>query len=176
MLSSRQVYADAWLSVRQDRVRRLDGSSGDYSVVESADCSLVIPLDGDRVRLVEQYRYPVAGRRWEFPSGSTDQSDIDASAVAARELREETGLIATTLRSLGSLDTMPSTLSQQCKVFLATGLTQASPQPEPEEQDMRSAWFTRSQVERLITEGTISDAKSIAAYALLLLIESASPE
>jgi 8-oxo-dGTP pyrophosphatase MutT (NUDIX family) len=92
-------------------VRRSDGSSGDYSVVEAADCSLVISLDGGRVHLVEQYRYPVAGRRWEFPSGSSDKSDTDASAVAARELREETGLIAGTVRRLGSLDTMPSTLS-----------------------------------------------------------------
>jgi len=173
MVSSEQVYADAWLSVRMDRVRRSDGSSGDYSVVDTADCSLVVPLDGDRVHLVEQYRYPVAGRRWEFPSGSTDESDIDASAVAARELREETGLVATALRLLGCLDTMPSTLSQQCRVFLATGLTQVGPERESDEQDMRSAWFTRSEVERLISDGSISDAKSIAAYALLLLNDAA---
>lgn len=40
---------------------------------------------------------------------------------------------------------------------------------------MRSAWFTRSEVERLISNGSISDAKSIAAYALLLLNVAASP-
>src|SRR3712207_7433806 len=33
--------------------------------------------------------------------------------------------------------------------------------------DMRSAWFTRWEVERLISTGSISDARSIAAYALL---------
>ncbi len=71
-LDSKQVYTDPWLSVRQDTVRRSDGSSGVYSVVDTADCSLVIPVDGDRVHLIEQYRYPVDGRRWEFPSGSTD--------------------------------------------------------------------------------------------------------
>jgi NUDIX domain len=92
-LDSKQVYTDPWLSVRQDTVRRSDGSSGIYSVVDTADCSLVIPVDGDRVHMVEQYRYPVAGRRWEFPSGSTDHVvDTDAKAVASRELREETGL------------------------------------------------------------------------------------
>ena len=172
-LDSKQVYTDPWLSVRQDTVRRSDGSSGAYSVVETADCSLVIPLDGDRLHLVEQYRYPVAGRRWEFPSGSTDHAlDTDVKAVASRELREETGLSANSLTLLGTLDTMPSTLNQKCTVFLATGLTQDSPQRDPEEQDMRSAWFSRSEVERLITDGTVSDAKSIAAYALLLLREA----
>ena len=34
---------------------------------------------------------------------------------------------------------------------------------------MRSAWFTRADVERMISDGTITDAKSTAAYALLLL-------
>jgi 8-oxo-dGDP phosphatase len=37
---------------------------------------------------------------------------------------------------------------------------------------MRSAWFSRSEVEHLIRDGTVSDAKSIAAYALLLLREA----
>ena len=73
--------------------------------MDTADCSLVIPVDGDRVHLVEQYRYPVGGRRWEFPSGSNDHVlDTDATAVASRELREETGLTATELTLLGTLD------------------------------------------------------------------------
>lgn len=38
-----------------------------------------------------------------------------------------------------------------------------------EEQDMRSAWYSRAQVERMIHDGTMTDSKSIAAYALLLL-------
>jgi 8-oxo-dGDP phosphatase len=172
-LDSRQVYTDPWLAVRQDTVRRSDGSSDIYSVVDTADCSLVIPVDRDKVHLVEQYRYPVAARRWEFPSGSTDRVlDGDATAAASRELREETGLSANELTLLGTLDTMPSTLNQKCTVFLATGLTQGTPQRDPEEDDMRSAWFSRSEVERFITDGTISDAKSIAAYALLLLRET----
>ncbi|MBA3783551.1 MAG: hypothetical protein H0X12_17085, partial [Nocardioides sp.] len=59
--------------------------------------------------------------------------------------------------------------SQRCRVFLATGLTQGTPQRDLEEQDMRSAWFTRAELERMITDDTITDTKSIAAYTLLLL-------
>lgn len=169
-LSSTEVYANPWLTVREDSVRRSDGSTGRHAVVDCPDIALVIPADGDRLHLVEQYRYPVAGRRWEFPSGSLDPAlDLDAAGLAARELREETGLAAGRLVLLGALDVAPGMLSHRCSVFLATGLTQGAPQRDHEEQDMRSAWFTRSDVERMLLDGTLTDAKSAAAYALVLL-------
>jgi 8-oxo-dGTP pyrophosphatase MutT (NUDIX family) len=167
------VYVDPRLVVREDRVRRTDGSANTYTVVESADIVLVVPLDDNRLHLVEQYRHPVGGRRWEFPSGSVDErGDADAAAVAARELREETGLLAGALTLLGTLEVTPSTMTQRCSVFLASDLTQGQPQREPAEQDLRSAWFSRSDVRRMITEGTLTDAKSLAAYALLLTSEA----
>jgi len=169
-LGSTQVYANPWMTVREDAIRRPDGSTGIYGVVESPDIALVVPVEGDRVQLVEQYRHPVAGRRWEFPSGTADQRlDADPAALAARELREETGLVAGALTPLGTLDVAPSMLSLRCRVFLATDLTHGAPERELEEQDMRSAWFSRADVERMITEGAITDAKTLAAYALLLL-------
>lgn len=169
-LDSRQVYADTWMSVREDGVRRADGSTGTYSVVDSPDIALVIPVDGDRLHLVEQYRYPVTARRWEFPAGTSDPAgDEDPATTAVRELREETGLEARRWTLLGALDVAPGQLSQRCHVFLASDLTEGPPQREVEEQDMRSEWFTRTDVERMIGDGTICDAKSLAAYALVLL-------
>lgn len=171
-LESEQVYVSPWMSVREDRVRWPDGSTGRYSVVDAADCALVIPVDGSRIHLVEQYRYPLAARCWEFPSGSADQPlDTDMAGTATRELREETGLVASNVTRLGTLDVMPSTLNQRCAVFLATGLTQLPPRREPAEHDMRSAWFDRADIERMIADGTIADAKTVAAYALLLIGE-----
>ena len=107
-LGSKQVYANPWMAVREDAVRRSDGSTGIYGVVDSPDIALIIPADADRLHLVEQFRYPVAGRRWEFPSGGADQRlDVEAAALAARELREETGLSAGRLTPLGTLDVAP---------------------------------------------------------------------
>jgi 8-oxo-dGDP phosphatase len=163
------------MQIREDTVRRPDGSTGIYGVVDTPDIALVVPAGGDGLHLVEQYRYPIAARCWEFPSGSADpRLDVDAVESAARELREETGLAASKLTPLGTLDITPSTFNQRCRVFLATELTQGAPQREPGEEDMRSAWFTRADVERMINEGTITDSKSIAAYGLLLVHESAS--
>src|ERR1044072_7092251 len=157
------------MTVREDDIRRADGSQGIYGVVDKPDYALGTPADGDRVLLVEQFRYPLGMRRWEFPQGTApDRADMEPEELAARELREETGL-AGSLHALGLLDAAPGMSSQRGRVYLATDLTHGEPQRELEEQDMRSAWFTRVELERMIRDGEITDAQTIAAYGLLLL-------
>jgi 8-oxo-dGDP phosphatase len=171
-LGSRQVYANPWMSVREDTVRRPDGSTAVHGVVETPHIAIVVPDDGDRLHLVEQYRHPVGARRWEFPSGSEDERlDGSAASLAARELREETGLVAGSLTLLGTLEVLPSMSALRCRVFVATDLTQGLPEREPAEQDMTSTWFSRADVEQMIRDGAITDARTVAAYALLLMGE-----
>lgn len=171
-VSSRQVYANSWMTVREDDIRRPDGSAGIYGVVDKPDYALVIPMREGLLHLVEQFRYPLGLRRWEFPQGTApDRADSDPGELAARELREETGLRAGRMVPIGLLDVAPGMSSQRGRVFLATDLTEGRPERELEEQDMRSAWFDRAQVEAMITEGEMTDAQSIAAYALLVLHE-----
>ena len=171
-LDSREVYANAWMTVREDGILRADGSRGIYGVVDKPQYALVIPLDGDRLHLVEQYRYALNLRRWEFPQGTApERADSEPVELAARELREETGLRAGRMTDLGLLDVAPGMSSQRGRVFLATELEQGEPEREHEEQDMRTAWFTRGEFEAMIATGEITDAQSIAAYALLLLHE-----
>ncbi|WP_246398886.1 NUDIX domain-containing protein [Mycobacterium vicinigordonae] len=159
--------------LREDDIRRPDGSPGVYAVVDKPTYALVMAYDGARFRLVEQFRYPVGARRWEFPQGTApDLADLEAVALAERELREETGLRAATFELLGQLDVAPGMSSQRGWVFLATGITPGPVEREHEEQDMRSAWFSRLELEEMIRDGVITDAQSIAAYGLLLLREA----
>lgn len=175
-IDSRQVYANPWMTIREDTVRRADGSPGIYGVVDKPDYALIIPLDSDRLHLVEQFRYPLGLRRWEFPQGTApNRVELDPLELARRELREETGLRAAALTDLGQLDVAAGMSSQRGRVFLATGLTAGPPEREPEEQDMHTDWFSRADVERMITDGTITDAQSVAAYTLLLLHERTHP-
>jgi hypothetical protein len=67
------------------------------------------------------------------------------------------------------LDVAPGMSSQRGRVFLATGITEGEHDREHEEQDMHSEWFTRAELERMIREGDITDAQSLAAWTLLLL-------
>ena len=166
------MYANPWMVVREDAVRRPDGSDGIYGVVDKPDYALVIACRDDQVHLVEQFRYPLGLRRWEFPQGTApNRADMDPAALAARELREETGLRAARLEPIGLLDVAPGLASQRGRVWLATELSDGTPERELEEQDMRSAWFTRTDFENMITKSEVTDAQSIAAYALLLLHE-----
>lgn len=169
-LASREIYRNPWLVLREDDIRRPDGSPGIYSVVDKQTYALVIPYDRNRFRLVEQFRYPLGARRWEFPQGTAPNlADAEPADLAVRELREETGLRATSIEALGQLDTAPGMTSQRGWVFLATGITEGEADREHEEQDMRSAWFPREEVEEMIRSGVICDAQSIAAYGLFLL-------
>jgi 8-oxo-dGDP phosphatase len=169
-VATREIYRNPWLVLREDDIRRPDGSAGIYSVVDRPTYALVVPYDGRRFRLVEQFRYPLGARRWEFPQGTApDLAEAEPSELAERELREETGLRATSFEALGQLDTAAGLTSQRGWVFLATGIIEGESDREHEEQDMRSAWFSREDVEQMIRSGVIADAQSIAAYGLFLL-------
>lgn len=169
-LSSRRVYANSWMTVREDAVRRADGSDGIYGVVDKPTAAVVVPLDGDRLHLVEQFRYPVAQRRWEFPMGTApDRAELDPARLAARELAEETGLVAGRMELLGCLDIAPGMSSQREHVFLATELREGPARRERTEQDMRSCWFTLAEFESMVRDGELVDAQTLAAYLLLRL-------
>ncbi|MGQ0572884.1 MAG: NUDIX domain-containing protein [Pseudonocardia sp.] len=172
-LRSRQVYANRWMTVREDAVRRADGTDGIYGVVDKPTYALVIPLDGDRLHLVEQFRYPVGRRRWEFPAGTApDRAEVDPARLAARELVEETGLVAGRVELLGRLDVAPGMSSQLGTAWLATELTVGPARREHTEQDMRAAWFGVAEFEAMVRRGEITDAQSLAAYLLLRLRDS----
>lgn len=167
-LTSRVVYENPWTTLTEDVVERGDGSQGLYAVMRSRDFALVIPWDGTRFHLVEQFRYPVGRRLWEFPQGSVpDDRAPSPRAVAEIELREEAGLTAGLWTHLGFLHAGYGRSSNGFDVFLAEDLTEVPPAREPEEQDMRSGVFTPAEVWNLIAQGRMTDSHSVAALALL---------
>ncbi|RZT88043.1 NUDIX domain-containing protein [Pseudonocardia sediminis] len=170
-LSSRQVYANSWMTVREDGIRRPDGSEGIYGVVDKPTYALVVPRDdAGALHLVEQFRYPVGERRWEFPAGTApERADQDPAELAVRELVEETGLVAGRMELLGMLDVAPGMSSQRGHVYLATELTAGPPRREHTEQDMRAAWFSPAEFDAKIARGELTDAQTLAAYTLLRL-------
>ncbi len=175
-LSSRVVYENRWMRVREDVIERAGGGKGLFGVVEKPDFVVVVPYENGKVHLVEQYRYPVGQRFWEFPQGSWETAaDKSPEDVARGELKEETGLLADTLTYLGHQYLGYGYSQQGYHIFLATGLTYAQAEPEAEEEGLVSAVFDLSQLEEMITNGTIKDATTLCAYSLAQLKNAFRP-
>ncbi len=119
---------------------------GIFGVVEKPDAAMVIPVENGRVHMVQQFKYAVGARFWEFPQGTWEQAaNYTIEELARGELREETGLVATELEFLARIYIAYGFLTQPLHVFVATGLTQLDAQPEHEEQDIIRGSFTWSE-------------------------------
>ncbi len=168
--SSREVYRNAWTRVREDVIELADGSTSIYGVIERPDFALVLPAAHDGFWLVEQYRYPIARRTWEFPQGTWSHgSDGSPEELARAELAEETGLRAARVDHLGRLDLAPGLMTQRFDVWLATGLTDGPTAREASEADMRSAFVSEAELRAMVRDGRFTDGPSLAAFSLLLL-------
>jgi ADP-ribose pyrophosphatase len=168
-LSSREIYRNHWLRLREDQIERSNGAQGIYSVVDKDDCAVIIPLEGGTVYLIEQFRYTIQQRAVEFPQGGWEAPDVDAEELARGELREETGLVAASMTYLGTMWIAYGFARQKQHVYLATGLTDADTDPDPEEHDLILKTATVAQFEQMLLDGTIQDVCTIAAWGLYKL-------
>lgn len=169
-LDSKIVYENRWMRVREDQVRRLDGSEGIYTVVEKINFATIVAIQDGRIHLVEQYRYPVQERFWELPQGAChDSPDTDMEAVAHAELREETGLIADEMIYGGELCLACGFCTHRCHIFVAKGLRQGPRDLDAEEQDLISRSFPLAEMDRMMIDGTIKDAVTVSVMGLLRL-------
>lgn len=162
-LSSRNVYENNWISVREDEVLRPDGRPGIYGVVHFRNVAVgVLALDeDDSLYLVGQYRYTLDRYSWEIPEGGCAAGEEPLSA-ARRELEEETGLRARDWRRLGEAHLSNSATDEIAVWYVATGLTQGRRSPEgTEEIEVRRVPFHKAL--EMVLCGEINDALSMIA-------------
>src|SRR5918999_2017747 len=84
--SSRPIYENEWMRVREDIAEMPDGRTTTYGVVECNPAIGILPfLDPDTVVLVGQYRYVARDFYWEIPTGGIRRGESHETA-AQREL------------------------------------------------------------------------------------------
>jgi ADP-ribose pyrophosphatase len=168
-LSSREVYRNHWMRVREDEILRSNGSKGIYGVVEKEDGAIILPIDQGRVWLVEQFRYTIQQRALELPQGGWEREVDDPAELARGELKEELGLAASEMSYLGWLWIAYGFTRQKHHVFLATGLTPTENDPDPEEHDIVVRSVPVAEFEAMILDGTIRDNCTVSAWGLYML-------
>ena len=178
-LSTREVYRNRWMRLREDAILRSNGEKGIYGVVEKDDSAVILPIDigptgEERIWLVEQFRYTIQQWAIELPQGSWETSGVDPEQLARGELLEETGLIAGKMTKLGENWIAYGFTRQKQHIFLASGLTHSERKPDAEEHDMVVRSVPIPEFERMMLDGTIQDICTQAAWGMYLMWKARS--
>lgn len=138
----------------------------EFEVVVRPLIALCVPLSSDgQIILVRQYRAAIDGASLEFPAGRV-AADEDSQSAGRRELLEEIGFVADYLERIGSILTAPHFSNERVDVFAATGHIVQQPTPTAKEDALEVVVVPQSALYKLIREGRLSDAKSVAAISL----------
>ena len=164
---SRQIYRGRIIDLRLERVSLPNGHSVELELMHHPGASAVAAVDdAGHVVLIRQYRHAAGGYIWELPAGILASPDEPPAACAARELREETGLVAAELRHLGTIFTTPGFCDERIHLFLARQLTEDAHAHEDDEVIAEIARIPLPQALARIRDGEIVDGKTIAGLHL----------
>lgn len=134
--------------------------------------ALMIPFVGDEeVVLIRSLRAGFSEKIVEFPAGRVEEAEVVAAA-AVRELLEEVGFVTDRIVQVGELLTAPHFSDEKISVFACRGVITVA-QELTETEEIQVFTVNRNQVSEMILSGVLRDAKSIAAWSLLLASEAA---
>lgn len=168
-LSSARVLDDPRCVVRRDEFAIEGGHRGTHVVIEIPPAVAVVPeLADGRLLLLRQWRYALGARGWEVPAGRIHDGEF-VERAAARELREETGYAARSLRPMGRFFPIAGISSHCGHLVAALGCErEGPPQPEPTER-IEVVALEAGAVREMLASGAIEDGFAIAALTRYLL-------
>jgi ADP-ribose pyrophosphatase len=162
ILKSKILYKGKVFNLRQDRVSEPGAVVATRDIVVHRGSVVVLPVFPDgRVLLVRQYRHAIGGFLWELVAGRVEPGE-SRPAAARRELIEETGYTARRVGQMLEIFPSPGFITERMWIFLATGLQQGLAQPEEDER-ITPEMFQLAALEKMIRQGKLHDAKSVAA-------------
>jgi ADP-ribose pyrophosphatase len=149
-------------------VRTPTGAEIERVVIVHPGAVAVVPLYGDDIVLIAQYRAPVDAMVIEIPAGKLDKQGEDRPTAAARELAEETGYVANDLVHLTDLRTAVGFTNEEITIYLAPSVIPGQAQPVgAEEVEARVFTMPFAQAVEEVARGYITDAKTVAGILLV---------
>ena len=167
ILKSEMVYEGPVFGVRRDEVIEPTGVRATREVITHPGSVVVLPVLPDgRIVMIRQYRHATRQFLWELVAGRIDGGENPRKA-AARELIEETGYRAKKFRIFLDVFPTPGFLEERMYILLAQGLTLGKAEPEEDEKIEVKA-YSPSELEQMIGDGKLHDAKSVAGILYYL--------
>lgn len=171
-VSENYIYRGKILSLRCDDAILPDGKDCKREIVEHTGGACVLAKTDGGVALVRQFRYAYHEEIYEIPAGKLNEGE-DPIKAAARELSEETGLIAQRLKLLTVLYPTPGYTNEKIYIYEAEGLKKGEEHLD-EGEFLDVEYFPEEEVLSMIRDGRIKDGKTIAAMFLSDLQKDAS--
>lgn len=165
LLGSEVVYKGRAITMRRDNLRTPDGREVKYDIIEHHGSVILVPVDDQgQIYFVRQYRHAANTEMLELPAGTLEPGEAP-EACAAREIREETGMAAASIKELGGFYLAPGYSTEFMHVFLATGLSH-SPLDADADEFLSVETMSAADALKLAENGNLADAKSLAALLL----------
>ncbi len=150
-----------------DEIEYESGNKGIREIAIHPGGAVVVPVKDDgKIILVKQFRYPLKKKLIEFPAGKLEKGE-NPLVCATRELEEETGYKAKEIKKLGEIYTAPGYCTEILHIYSAIGLTPGKHNREEGEHGMEILEFSIDEIETMIINGEITDAKTIVGIFYL---------
>ena len=157
-------YKGRLLEVYTDTVELPDGREVSYDVIDHKGAAAIIPvLDNGDILLVRQFRHAINSFTWEIPAGGRDSREEPFIETAKRELKEETGRTAEKFTFLVSINPVAAYSSEQIDIYVAEGLSAQGEQDLDDDEFIGVRAFSPEEIEKMIFDQEIRDAKTIAS-------------
>jgi ADP-ribose pyrophosphatase len=166
LLKSEVIFAGRAFTIRRDSLRLPDGHETKLDIVEHVGSVVIIPIDDDgNLLFVRQYRHAAGLDLLELPAGTLNEGELPLEC-ARREIREETGMAADKIEHLGGFYLAPGYSTEYMNVYLGTDLRKDPLVPDADEI-LSVEYLPLNQVLKMVEEGKIPDAKTLAALFLI---------
>jgi len=158
----RLIYRGTKIDLALQAVRLANGRLAEKEVVVHRGAVALVPMvDQDHVCLVENHRYSVGKTLLEVPAGTIDAGE-SPEQTAGRELQEETGYRAGTIRRVREWYVSPGVMTERMYLFLCDNLEPGPPRLELDEK-LKTVIVPWKEALAMIDDGRIEDAKTMLA-------------
>ena len=165
-ISSDRVYTGKTISLRVDTVEIPNRGYKKREIVEHNGAVGIIAITREnKVVLVKQYRKAIEKELWEIPAGKIEPGE-NPKESAIRELKEETGYSAQSMKLLHKFYTSAGFSNQKIYIYLAENLTSGS-QDFDDDEFIEAKEFSLNEVYVMIYNNDIEDAKTSIGMLLI---------